>query len=120
MKNGESEMPSKESRKESIRKFKELKPLLGAYAVRCTTTGRVWVGTSRNLGATKNGCWFCLRNGSHMEKSLQAEWNAQGESAFQYEILGSLDEDVHPLEINDLLKEQKKNWIAQLGAQSLL
>jgi len=113
-------MPLKESRKESIRKFKEKKSLLGAYAVRCTTTGRVWVGTSRNLDATKNGCWFCLRNGSHMEKSLQTEWNAQGESAFQYEILSALEEDIHPLEIDDLLKEQKKNWVARLDAQPLL
>jgi hypothetical protein len=116
----EIEMQLKESRKESIRKFKEQKPLLGAYAVRCTATGHVWVGISRNLEATKNGCWFCLRNGLHQEKQLQAEWNAQGESAFEYEILDGLDQDVHPLEIVDLLKEQKKSWVARLGAQPLL
>ncbi len=109
----------KESRKESIRRFKERKSLLGAYAVRCTVTGRVWVGTSRNLDAAKNGCWFCLRTGSHQEKSLQEEWNAQGESAFQYEILGALDEDVHPLNIDRLLKETKNDWIARLSAQPL-
>jgi hypothetical protein len=113
-------MPSKESRKETIRKFKERKSLLGAYAVRCIATGRVWVGASRNLDATKNGCWFCLRSGSHQDKSLQAEWNAQGESAFQYEILSALDEDVHPLEVDDMLKEQKTSWMARLGAQPLL
>ena len=113
-------MLAKESRKESIRKFKEKKSLLGAYAVRCTTTGSVWVGASRNLDATKNGCWFCLRNGSHMEKSLQAEWNAQGETAFQYEILGTLDEDIHPLEIDDQLKEQKQSWMTRLNARPLL
>ena len=111
-------MPSKDSRKEAIRKFKEKKPLLGAYAVRCTTTGNVWVGVSRNLEATRNGSWFSLRNGSHMEKSLQAEWNVHGEQAFTYEILAGLDEDVHPMEVNDLLKAQKKNWIVQLGAAS--
>jgi hypothetical protein len=112
-------MPAKESRKESIRKFKERKPLLGAYAVRCNTTGRVWVGASRNLDATKNGCWFCLRGGLHQEKSLQEEWNAQGESAFQYEILESLDGDVNPLNLEDLLKEKKNEWVARLGAQPL-
>ena len=62
---------------------------------------------------------FALRNGSHIEKSLQEEWNAQGESAFQYEILVGLDEDIHPLEVDDLLKEQKKDWIARLDAQPL-
>jgi hypothetical protein len=112
-------MPSKESRKEAVRKFKERKSLLGAYAVRCTVTGHVWVGVSKNLDATRNGTWFTLRNGLHREKSLQDEWNAHGESAFQYEILVGLDEDIHPLEVNDLLKEQKKTWIDQLGAQPL-
>jgi hypothetical protein len=112
-------MQSKESRKEAVRKFKERKSLLGAYAVRCTVTGHVWVGVSKNLDATKNGSWFTLRNGSHREKSLQDEWNAHGESAFQYEILVGLDEEVHPLEVDDLLKEQKKIWIEQLGAQGL-
>jgi hypothetical protein len=112
-------MPSKESRKEAIRQYKERKPLIGAYAIRCTATARVWVGVSRNLDATKNGSWFTLRNGLHREKSLQDEWNAQGESAFDYEILVGLDEDIHPMGVDDLLKEQKRSWLAQLSAQPL-
>ena len=66
-------MLSKEERKEVVRKFKERKPLLGVFAVRCTATGRVWVGASRNLDATRNGSWFCLRNGSYHDKALQEE-----------------------------------------------
>lgn len=112
-------MELKASRKESIRNFKEQKSLLGAYAVRCTTTGQVWVGVSRNLNATRNGCWFTLRNGLHTEKSLQAEWNLHGEAAFQYEILEGFDEDIHPLAVNDLLKEKKTYWLARLSAQPL-
>jgi hypothetical protein len=113
-------MPSRESRKESIRKFKEQKTLLGAYAVRCVATGNVWVGVSRNLDATKNGCWFTLRNGLHREKSLQEEWNAHGEPAFQYEKLDALDEDLHPLEVETELKAKKSEWVARLGATPLL
>lgn len=112
-------MESKASRKESIRKFKEQKSPLGTYAVRCTSTGRVWVGASRNLNATKNGCWFTLRNGLHLEKSLQAEWNSQGESNFQYEILEGIDEDIHALAVSDLLKEKKIEWMNRLSAQPL-
>jgi len=93
--------------------------LLGAYAVRCIATGRVWVGASRNLDATRNGCWYCLRNGLHQDKSLQDEWNTQGESDFQYEILDELENDVHPLAVADLLKEKKNFWIARLNAQPL-
>jgi len=71
------------------------------------------------LEATKNGCWFCLRGGLHQDKSLQEEWNNQGESAFQYEILESLDNEVNPLNVEDLLKDKKSEWVARLGAQPL-
>lgn len=113
-------MLSKESRKESVRKFKERKPGIGIYAVRCVSSERAWVGASKNLEATRNGCWFCLRSGLHQEKSLQAEWRLHGEPAFQYEILQRLDEDTHPLEIDDLLKAMRSDWMARLGAQRLL
>ncbi len=112
-------MESKAVRKEAIRKFKELKTPRGAYAVRCTATGGVWVGASRNLDAAKNGAWFALRIGSHMSKTLQAEWNAHGEPAFEYEILEKLDDDVSPMAIDDLLKEKRAHWVEQLGALQL-
>ena len=112
-------MESKVSRKESIRQYKEHKPLLGAYAVRCTATGHTWVGVSRNLNATRNGSWFMLRGGLHQEKALQAEWNAHGEATFEYETLDGTDEEINPLLIDRMLKEKKTAWIAQLDAKPL-
>jgi hypothetical protein len=112
-------MESKAARKEAIQKFKERKPALGVFAVRCTASEQVWVDASRNLDAAKNGTWFGLRNGSHRDKSLQQEWNLHGESAFQYQILEKLDEDVHPLAIADLLKQSRTRWIAELGAKQI-
>ncbi len=111
-------MHSKIDRREVIRNFKEFKPLRGAFAVRCTATGRIWVGASPNLGAVKNRSWFSLRHGSHPNKTLQEEWRAEGESAFRFEILEKLDDDVSPLEIGDLLKEKTHHWVAELDAQS--
>lgn len=113
-------MPTQETRKEAIRKFKEIKPALGIYAVRCPANGRAWVGMARNLDATRNRSWFSLRNGMHQNKSLQQEWNIHGEAAFQYEILERLEEDVHPLALDDLLKTKKRDWAARLNAQPLL
>jgi hypothetical protein len=114
-----SGMESKAARKEVIRKFKERKAALGVFAVRCAATERVWVDSSRNLDAAKNGTWFGLRNGSHRDKSLQEEWNAYGEGAFQYEILERLEDDVHPLAVADRLKEMRSRWIVRLGARGL-
>lgn len=108
-----------QARKDAIREFKEKPVPRGAYAVRCKTTGQVWVGASRNLAATKNGCWFSLRQGGHMDKTLQAEWNAQGEEAFEYEILEKLDDDLSPMAVTDLLKEKRQQWIDRLEARGL-
>jgi hypothetical protein len=108
-----------EAKKEAIRKFKEQKPERGIFAVQCSVTGRTWVGCSRNLGANRNGLWFALRAGGHHEKSLQQEWNAQGDAAFEYRILEVLDEDLPSLNLSDVLKEKAGLWCAQLGARIL-
>jgi len=68
-------MNSKPARKEAIRKFKDRRSELGAFAVRCTASRWVWVGSSRNLDATRNCLWFCLRNGCYADMSLQSESN---------------------------------------------
>jgi hypothetical protein len=115
-----SEMLSKEQKKEAINKYKESKPSPGVYAVRCVPTAREWIGSSRNLGATKNGIWFSLRNRGHREKTLQDEWNGHGEMAFQYEILETLPDDTIPMAVSDLLREKKKHWIAVRNAHALL
>jgi hypothetical protein len=113
-------MQAKVARKELVRQYKEIKVQAGIYAVRCTASGRVWVGPSRNLKATKNGLWSGLQAGFHRETSLQAEWTAKGVEAFEYEALEVLSEDVHPLNVFGVLKEMKAKWVARLNAEPLL
>jgi hypothetical protein len=107
------------NRKEAIRQYKERKTPLGIFAIRCNVTNGVWVDASRNLEAAKNSNWFQLGVGSHRTKSLQQEWNTHGEAAFSYEILETLPEDVHPLEIKDTLEARRKHWIGQLNASAM-
>lgn len=113
-------MLSKEQKKEITNKFKEQKPGLGVFAVRCTLSSQVWVGSSRNLDATRNGIWFGLRHGSHRDQRLQQAWNAHGESAFGYEVLEKLGEDPPPLLVSDMLSEKKARWMTHLDAPGLL
>jgi len=110
-------MGSNSERRDAIRKFKEQSIPKGVFAVRCTATRNVWVGSSPNLNATKNRFWFCLRNGDHPDPALQEEWNAQGEAAFEYEILEQLKEDIASLAVSDLLKEKSEQWRRQLDAK---
>jgi hypothetical protein len=113
-------MNSKAAKKEAIKACKERKARRGVFALRCKATGAVWAGSSPNLEATRNGLWFQLRVGSHFDKSLQTEWSAQGEAAFEYEVLEVLADDVPAAAAGDLLKEKRRDWAARLGARILL
>ncbi|MGH9614096.1 MAG: GIY-YIG nuclease family protein [Bryobacteraceae bacterium] len=119
IKNGDVTMKSNMRRKEAVNEFKMRKTPRGVFAVRCTATGLAWVNSSMNLDAARNGIWFFLRNGYHQNKELQAEWDAHGATAFQFEVLEKLDEDVSSLALSDLLKEKKRYWTAQLGGRTL-
>lgn len=106
------------NKKEAIRAYKETKQPAGAFAVRCAVSGRVWVGSSSNLHAIKNRMWATLRQGGQPDKSMQQDWNAHGEPAFEYEILEALKDDVLPMTLPALLKEKKVEWVQKLGAEA--
>ena len=88
--------------------------------MRCRATGSVWVDSWTDLNAAENRTWFLLRNGdAQIDKSIAAEFQLFGQEAFTYEVLETLDDDVVPMAVRDLLKERKLDWMAQLGARTL-
>jgi hypothetical protein len=105
-----------DQRKEAIRNYKERKIPRGIFVVRCNSTARRWVGSSPNLDAAHNALWFQLRLGGHRSPDMQAEWNAQGEAAFAFEILETLDPGLADMAVRDELKSRRKAWAAQLEA----
>ena len=112
-------MGSNVNRKEAAKEFKARKVRKGIFAIRCRTTGAVWVDSSPNLDAARNGAWFQLRSGLHRDKRLQQEWNACGEEAFDFEVLEMLDDDSPPIGVADLLKEKKRKWTTEVGGKPL-
>jgi len=104
------------NRKEAIREYKERKTEKGIFSIRCNATGRQWIESSPNLGAARNGAFFTLRAGGHRDKALQAEFTANGEPAFEFEVLETLPDDVPQLNLRDLLKERKLHWVAERNA----
>jgi hypothetical protein len=105
------------NRKEAIAEYKNRKTPRGTYVVRFDDDGPVFVDAVPDLDAARNGLLFALRTGVHRNKELQAEWNAHGESAFRYEVLEKLEDDLAPMAWRDLLKDKKKEWVARLGAR---
>jgi hypothetical protein len=105
------------NRKEAIAEYKNRKTPRGTFSLRFAEQGPVWVDATPDLGAARNGLLFALRIGAHRNPELQAEWNAHGETAFQYEVLEKLEDDLAPMAWRDLLKDKKKEWLARLGAR---
>lgn len=107
-------------RKALLRAYKDRKVEPGVYAVRCTTTGEVWVGATPDLATRQTGIWFTLKLGSHREPSLQAAWTARGEAAFVFERVETVDADgLDAFTRNGKLKDRRDHWVQVLGAQSL-
>ena len=109
---------SKAARRQIAYEFKERKVPQGIYAIRCTATGDVWVGSSTNLNAVQNSQWFQLRGGLHRSATLQQAWSQHTEQAFAFEVLEQFD-DVSPLLLSDLLRSKKKVWAETLHAKAL-
>jgi hypothetical protein len=109
-------MIGKAERREAARAFRERKPSIGVYAIRCSTSGDVWVESSLNLDAAENGQFFQLRNGLHRNKEMQAVWRANGEKAFSFQVMERLPEDTPSLNLSDLLLERKRYWVEQAKA----
>jgi hypothetical protein len=107
-------------RKALIREYKERQTERGVFSVRCLPTGEVWVGSSRNLYASRNALLFTLRLGQHRESTLQTAWNTHGERAFQFDVLEVLDEDTPALLLTDRLKGARREWAERLHAHTVL
>ena len=108
---------NKDKRKALIAAYKEIKPRPGIFAVRCATTGQVWVSAAPNLDNRQNGLWAGLRTGGHPNKAMQAVWNAQGGDSFSYEMLEVVEtEDLSSWELTSRLQSRERHWREALGA----
>ena len=102
-------------RKAALRATKEQKVRPGIFAVRQIGSGRAWADSTPNLDTQKNGLWHRLKEGRHLDKELQAQWNQQGEEAFEYLILEVLNDEMTPLVLKETLKAKKAEWMNMLS-----
>lgn len=107
------------NRKTLTAAYKERKTIAGVFAIICNATGQVWVGTSRHIETQQNGLWFSLRQGSHLNRALQAVWREHGESEFRFEQLDRLPDDISTMARDTELKSRSTLWTARLGAEKL-
>ncbi|HTO39574.1 MAG TPA: GIY-YIG nuclease family protein [Rhizomicrobium sp.] len=114
-------MLDKSQKREAARAYKERKTSPGIFAVRCTQTGDVWVGATRNLDTQQNSTFFTLRTASHTNKKLLAAFNQHGEDAFTYEAVEEIDaEDLTTYLLNAALKDREHHWRENLKAANII
>ena len=98
-------------KKELKQLYKETSIEAGIYQIINTKNQKRFIGSTRNL-KTLNGVKFMLKNGSHINKELQEDWNRFGTEAFVFEIVELLKkkENEYYNEKEELEKLEEK-WL---------
>lgn len=107
-------------RKAATAAYKERKAAIGIYAVRCLTSGQCWAGRGLDLGTVRNRLWFTLRQGGHLQASLQQAWRDHGADAFSFEVVEQLKDEDQPASLRDReLKSRLDHWVGILDARPI-
>lgn len=105
------------TRKELQAEYKERKVPMGVYQVRNTTSGKVFIGSSKDLVAIWNRLRLQLDTGGHPNTELQRDWKSLGEQGFAYEIVSELTpsaDDAPGKDYADDIKELEKLFLEEL------
>ena len=108
----------KADKRAAINAYKERPLDWGVFAIRCSASGQVWIGGSRNLTTQQNGLWFALRMGGNTHRAVQTAWTEHGEASFSFEPLERLPADTPVFARVNLLKERQAHWRGVLGAEA--
>lgn len=103
-------------RKAHLEAYKERKAAAGIYAVRCVPSGEIWVGRAPDLDTIWRRLSFELTQRGCRRVSLQAAWEAHGSSAFSFEPLERIEEEVAYVRDRQLAA-RLDHWRQALGAQ---
>jgi hypothetical protein len=104
------------NRKSAIAEYKKRKPVAGIYAVRCATSGQVWVGRTLDLEKIQTRLWFGLRTGGNHHPAMQSAWNAHGGDGFALEAVEMLEDEQLDYLRDALLKDRLAHWRTALNA----
>ena len=79
------------NKKEVIREYKMSHRPMGVFQIRDTINDKVFIDSSTNISGKINRHTFALNAGQHASKSLQADRNEFGASAFEFETVEPLE-----------------------------
>lgn len=74
------------------------------YKIKCTKTGRSYIGQSKNIKRRFDDHKYKLRHNQHYSKEMQDDFNLFGEAEFQFSILEEVSDNI--------LDERESYWIS--------
>jgi hypothetical protein len=77
-------------RKEMVRRYRETPPPAGVFRVRHKASGRIMIGASPDAPARPRRVQAQLEMNSHPIRQLQDDWDSDGETGFEFEVLDLL------------------------------
>jgi biotin operon repressor len=111
----EREAGSVDTRSEIRRQYKEAPREAGIFMVKNTVTGKVFLGSSKNLHGPLNKHRFLLSIGRHWIKTMQEDWDRLGPDAFVFEVLEVVKRAEDPaFSVEDELALLEEKWIAKV------
>ena len=103
------------SRKEIHQTYKEHVKPAGVFMVNDKVNGKVLLGSSLNLEGPLNKHRFMLKIGSHLNKTLQKDWDEFGPDNFVFEILEEVEVQDNPnFNLQDELTLLEQIWLEKL------
>jgi hypothetical protein len=78
------------NRKDLIKTYKQTIQPMGIYQIRNTNSGKLFLGSAKDLRGIMNSNKFQLKSGLHRNKEMQKDFNDVGEEGFAFEIVDSL------------------------------
>jgi biotin operon repressor len=111
----EEEVRSVGTRSEIKRQYKEAPRKAGVFHVKNTVSGKVLLGSSKNLHGPLNKHRFLLSIGRHWNRTLQEDWDRLGPDAFVFEVLDVVKmKDDPAFDIEGALSLLEEKWIEQV------
>jgi group I intron endonuclease len=78
------------NKKELIKQYKQTVQPMGIYQITNLENHKIFIGSAKDLRGRINSNRFQLKNGSHINKEMQRDFNETGEERFSFEILDYL------------------------------
>ena len=105
----------RKDKKQLKRDYQQQPRSIGVFLIRNNVNDKIFLGVGRDLAGIINRHEFQLRNGIHLNKELQRDWNEGGSDSFAFEIVDQVNPPNDPhFDVERELAFLEKFWWAKL------